>query len=64
VSARKIDGQLKEIKISAEKGGKTLLKLPSKNLTVEKKESTVVKNHPGFLEISFAEGDEIILRNK
>lgn len=64
VSARKIDGQLTEIKISSEKGGKTLLKLPFKNLAMEKKKSTVVKNHGGFLEISLAEGDEIILRNK
>ncbi|MEX2232615.1 MAG: glycoside hydrolase family 95-like protein [Cyclobacteriaceae bacterium] len=64
ISAKKTDGQLTEIKIAAEHGGKTKLKLSDKSWYVAKKKGATSKNlTEGFLELSFEKGGEIVMKN-
>lgn len=64
ISAKKTRGQLAEIKIVAEHGGKTKLKLSDKRLYVAKQRGVKIKNLPeGFLELSFEKGGEITMKN-
>lgn len=63
VSAKKTAGQLAEIKIVAEQGGKTKLRLPDKKTWhVIKKNKVQIRDLPeGFWELSFSKGGEIEL---
>jgi len=61
VSAEMKGGQVTQIRVVAEKGGKTLLKLPSDNLkTVSAKSARAVFNN-GMLEITATPGGYIVL---
>jgi alpha-L-fucosidase 2 len=65
ISAKKTGGQLREIKIIAEQGGKTKLRLPDTSWYVVKKKGARAKNLPeGFLELSFRKGGEIVMKNR
>lgn len=65
VSAKKKSGQLAEIKIIAEQGGSTKLKLPDASLHFVKKKGVTVKDLPdGFMELSFQKGGEILMKNE
>lgn len=64
VSAQKSDGQVAEIKVVAEKGGKTRLKLPFKTWhAANKKGATAKELTGGFVELTFDKGGEIIIKN-
>lgn len=65
VSAKKKGGQLAEIKIIAEQGGNTKLKLPDASLHFVKKKGVTVKDLPdGFMELSFQKGGELLIKNE
>ena len=65
ISAKKTGGQLAEIKIVAEHGGKTKLKLPDKSWYVVKKKGARAKNLPdGISELSFDKGGEIVIKKR
>ncbi|MEO5599670.1 MAG: glycoside hydrolase family 95-like protein [Cyclobacteriaceae bacterium] len=61
VSAKKSNGQYEEIKIVGEQGGNTRLKMPFKNWRVASKKGVDVKEVPGFLELSFSRGGEVVV---
>ncbi|UTA67107.1 glycosyl hydrolase family 95 catalytic domain-containing protein [Emticicia sp. 21SJ11W-3] len=64
VSASKEAGQVDAIKIVAEKGGKALLKLPFKTHYFQTRKGVAVKTLPGnMMELNFAKGGEIVVRN-
>jgi alpha-L-fucosidase 2 len=65
VSAKRTDGDVVEIRIVAERGGQTKLKLPGKNWYVAKKRQARAKILPeGFLDVSFKRGGEIVMKNE
>ena len=65
VSARKTGGQVAEIKVVAEQGGTTKLKLPFKKWAAARKRGVRVRKLPqDLVELDFAKGGEIIFRNK
>lgn len=64
VSVKKVAGQIDEIKIVAEKGGKTILKLPFKTwVAASKKDIKLTDTHDGFITLSFKKGAIFILTN-
>lgn len=65
VSARKAGGQIKEVKLVAEQGGKTTLKLPLGAWQAPVKKGVSAREvSPGMLELSFEKGGEIMLMPK
>lgn len=65
VSASKKEGIITEIRIVAEQGGKTKVKLPFKNWTVESSAHVKAKElSKEFIELQFDKGGSIILKNK
>lgn len=65
VDAIRINGQLDEIKIVAEKGGKTKMKLPFENwIVVARKDVTLQNTKDGFVTLTCGQGGQIILKNK
>lgn len=64
VDAKKINDQVDEIKIVAEKGGTTKLKMPFENwLVLSGKDVTIQNTKDGFVTLSCLEGGQIILKN-
>lgn len=64
VSARKDGNQVDEVKIVAEKGGKTRLKLPFKTYFAASNKGFVIKNtEDGFLSLTAAPGAVLVLKN-
>ncbi|HEX8037937.1 MAG TPA: hypothetical protein VF490_02250, partial [Chryseosolibacter sp.] len=64
VSARKVDGVLSEIKIVAQRGGSTKVKLPGGKWYVAEKNGTQAGKASGeFLDLAFREGGEVTLKN-
>lgn len=64
VSLRKVAGQIDEVKIVAEKGGKTRLKKPFRTWFVAAANNMSAKqDKDGFLEISGKPGGSIVLKN-
>lgn len=64
VSLKKAGGQVTEIKIVAEKGGKTKLKLPFKTfVTTQQKGVQIDTSEPGFLTLNFKPGAALVLTN-
>lgn len=64
VSARKVKGQIDEVIISSDKGGRTKLKTPFKTWSVVSKNNAAVKqSDDNFLELSFKAGGQIVLKN-
>ena len=64
VDAKKENGQIDEIKIVAEKGGITKLKLPFKTFFVKSKKDILIKNtEDGFITLSCKPGGVIVLKN-
>lgn len=65
VSAVKKDGLVDEVKIIAEQGGKTKLKLPFKTWVTNSKYHAEVKQvSDGFIELNFEKGGWIVLKNE
>ncbi|CAL1518466.1 glycosyl hydrolase family 95 catalytic domain-containing protein [Chitinophaga sp. MM2321] len=65
ISAEKSGGRMKKLKIVAEAGGTTKLKLPFKNFTVASKNAvTVGKAVDGFVELSFKKGGELMMQEQ
>jgi alpha-L-fucosidase 2 len=65
VSARKTGGQLTRIKVVAEQGGTTRLKLPFAKWQTARKSGATARQLPGgFLELQFEKGGEIIIVHK
>lgn len=64
LSVKRTGGQVEELKIVAEKGGKTKLKLPFKTWYAAKNNGVVLKNtEDGFLSLTCKPGGEIVLKN-
>jgi alpha-L-fucosidase 2 len=64
VSAKKTGGQVEEVKIVAEKGGATKLKLPFKTwFAASKKDVIVTNNNDGFISLNFKPGAVLIVKN-
>lgn len=64
VDAKKIDGQVDEIKIVAEKGGKTKLKMPfNKSITVSQKGVVLSDRKNGFVTLTCKPGGYIVFKN-
>ncbi|GAA3988340.1 glycoside hydrolase family 95 protein [Mucilaginibacter dorajii] len=64
VSLKKADGQVTEIKIVSEKGGKTKLKLPFKTFfSTVKKDVQINPAETGFVSLIFKPGATLILKN-
>ena len=64
VSASKEAGQVGAIKIVAEKGGKTLLKLPFKTHFFQTRKGVSIKNiGDNMLELTFEKGGEVVVHN-
>jgi len=64
INARKTNGQVEEVTITAEKGGTTRLKLPFPTwLVVSKKGVKVDSTTPGFLTLTCKKGGTIVLKN-
>lgn len=64
ISIKKLDGQIDEIKIVAEKGGNTKLKLPFKTFFVVSKKDVVIKStEDGFIILTCKPGGVIVLKN-
>lgn len=64
VSAQKRGGQVDQIKITAEKRGKTKVKLPFTTWSVLTKKGATIKSLPGgFVQLSFTKRGEVILKN-
>ncbi|MGF6929638.1 alpha-L-fucosidase 2 [Chitinophaga sp. W2I13] len=64
VSARKDGGQVDEVKIVAEKGGKTRLKLPFKTFFAASNKGFVINNPgDGFLSLTATPGAVLVLKN-
>lgn len=65
VSAQKSNGQIDQIKITSEQGGKTTLKLPFDRWYAADKKGATLRNLPeGFIELSFTKGGELVLKNR
>lgn len=64
LSAKKEGGQVAEVKIVAEKGGRTLLKLPFKTYFAASNKGFQIKNTGnGFLELTATPGAVLLLKN-
>jgi alpha-L-fucosidase 2 len=64
VSAQKTGGQVREVKIKAEQGGRTKLKLPFQTWQAANKTGATAKELPdGYVALDFAKGGEITLKN-
>ncbi len=64
VSLKKADGQVTEVKIVAEKGGKTKLKLPFRTFVATiKKGVEIDSSTAGFVSLNFKPGAVLILKN-
>jgi alpha-L-fucosidase 2 len=64
VSVKKTEGQISEITIASEKGGKTKLKLPFKTWFTNSRENVEAdQSEPGFLNLSFKPGAVITIKN-
>lgn len=64
VSIKKSGGQVSEVKIVSEKGGKTKLKLPFKTwVSNTLKNVTIDRSEPGFLSLNFKPGASITIKN-
>ncbi|WP_121808927.1 glycosyl hydrolase family 95 catalytic domain-containing protein [Mucilaginibacter kameinonensis] len=64
VSVKKTEGQISEITIASEKGGKTKLKLPFKTWFTNARENVEADQlEPGFLNLSFKPGAVITIKN-
>jgi len=64
VDAKKTNGQVDEIKIVAEKGGKTKLKMPfNKSITVSQKGVVLSDRKNGFVSLTCKPGGYIIFKN-
>jgi alpha-L-fucosidase 2 len=64
VSATKKDGLVDQVKISAEQGGKTKLKMPFKTWFANSKYQAEAKQvGDGFIELNFKKGGWIVLKN-
>ncbi|MBX3253805.1 MAG: glycoside hydrolase N-terminal domain-containing protein [Chitinophagaceae bacterium] len=63
VSAKKTNGIITQIKIVAEKGGKTKLKLPFTNWKVVSARGISVAESGDFLDLNCAAGSEVIIHN-
>lgn len=65
VSVNREEGNVKEVKIVSEKGGKTKLKLPFENFSVSLNKGYEVKDlGNGFLELNSKPGALLLLKNK
>ncbi len=65
VNAKKANGQVEEITIFSEKGGKCKLKLPFKTHYIQTKSGVkLMKNEEGFLNIQFEKAGKISIRNE
>ncbi|MCO5947539.1 glycoside hydrolase family 95 protein [Mucilaginibacter flavidus] len=64
VSAKKLGGQVDEVKIMSENGGSTKFKLPFKTFIVRSKKGVrVVSNKAGYLKLAFKTKGEITIKN-
>ncbi|SDF22335.1 alpha-L-fucosidase 2 [Mucilaginibacter pineti] len=64
VSVKKADGQITEVKIVSEKGGKTKLKLPFKTwLAGTQKDVVINRSETGFVGLDFKPGGSVVLKN-
>lgn len=64
VSAKRVAGQIEEVKIVAEKGGFTKFKLPFKTyFTTTKKNIVITDTGDGFISLAFKAGGLIVLKN-
>lgn len=64
ISVKRTGGQVEELKIVAEKGGQTKLKLPFKTWYAIKSKGIIVKSTgDGFLALSCKPGGELVLKN-
>lgn len=64
VTARKSDGQMKEVKIVSEKGGIAKLRLPFKAWVIASKKGVELKNtEDGFVTLTCKPGGSIVLKN-
>lgn len=64
VDAKKTNGQVEEVTITAEKGGTTQLKLPFRTwLVASKKGVNIDSTTPGFLTLTCKKGGTIVLKN-
>ncbi|MCD0468938.1 glycoside hydrolase family 95-like protein [Flavobacterium sp. JAS] len=64
ISASKENGLVKQVKIVAEQGGKTKLKIPFKNWIVDSKNSVKIKQlSEDFLELTFKKNGSLVLKN-
>jgi hypothetical protein len=61
VSLQMTSGKIQVLKIVAEKGGRTKLKLPFKTHTVLAKKGVTIKEDGNFLEMNFDKGGELVL---
>ncbi|WP_428331358.1 glycosyl hydrolase family 95 catalytic domain-containing protein [Mucilaginibacter sp.] len=65
VSASKKGGQTSEVKIFAEKGGNTKLKLPFAQWSVSSKKGVeIINTHDGFITLKFKVNGELVLKNQ
>jgi alpha-L-fucosidase 2 len=65
ISAKKVNGQITEIKVEAEKGGVATLKLPFKNWeAMSAKNVTTDMQDEGFIELKCKPGGSIVLKSK
>jgi alpha-L-fucosidase 2 len=64
VSVKKSEGQVLEIKIVSEKGGKTKLKLPFKTWFTNSRKNVIInQSEPGFLSFDFKPGASVTIKN-
>ena len=65
VDAKKLNGQMDEIKIVAEKEGKTKLKLPFVKWAIASSKDVAIQNEEdGFITLNCKQGGYIVLKNK
>lgn len=63
VSAKKENGAVDEISITADQGGRTRLKLPFKAHKIQARKGVTVKqDNPGFLDLTFQKGGSVIIK--
>ena len=65
VNAKKVNGQMEEVKIVAEKGGKTKLKLPFIKWRVASSKDVEIQNaEDGFVSLNCKPGGYVVLKNE
>ena len=62
VSVKKLKGEVKEVKIVSEKGGKTKMKLPFRRWSVASNNDFTLKISGDFIELSAKPGGMLVLR--